>query len=95
MDIYEEVNVPARTEKRKVKTVCDICKQDTAELYEKGRYNWFESEITVSYRGGEVCPEGGSGTEIKVDLCRYCFKEILVPFLKSQGAAVIETEWET
>ena len=50
--------------------------------------------VEVRQRQGVSYPEGGSGTEIEVDLCPTCFKEKLVPWLRSQGATIEEKEWE-
>ena len=81
---------------RLVETACDLC----GAIAKRG--NWessfyevaeVEVEITVRQKDGSAYPEGGSGTEIVVDICPICFKEKLVPFLRSQGAKIEERGW--
>lgn len=67
---------------------CDICgsviKDDLFKV----------NEIEVRHKKGSNYPEGGSGVEITVDICGKCFDEKLVPWLRSQGADPITTEWD-
>jgi len=48
----------------------------------------------MKQKEGSNYPEGGTGTEYEIDLCPKCFKERLVPWLKSEGAAIEEKEWD-
>ena len=52
------------------------------------------NEVEVRHKVGELYPEGGSGTETRVDMCGKCFYEKLVPWLISQGCSPHEEEWE-
>ena len=69
--------------------ICDLCKKEfkggnwTDDIYK-------EMETHVSYKDAAVYPEGDYFTneEIVVDLCPDCFKNRLIPWLKSQGADV-------
>jgi hypothetical protein len=70
--------------------------ESTHEDWNKGLYEINETEIkiTITQRDGSAYPEGGSGTEYEIDLCKDCFKGKLVPWLKAEGATIEETEWE-
>jgi len=56
--------------------------------------NETEVSVTVKQKEGESYPDGGSGTEYEIDLCPDCFKNRLVPWLKSEGANIGEMEWD-
>lgn len=82
---------------RLVETTCDLC----GALAKRGNWesssyevNEVEVEVTVRQKDGYTYPEGGSGTEIVVDICPECFKGKLVPFLRSEGAKIEEQEWD-
>lgn len=85
------------TEERDVffKRTCDLCgiESKSSGDWRRPDDRFKVRETTVTYRDGDNFPEGGSGTEIKVDICPECFKRKLVPWLKSQGVNVIEEEW--
>lgn len=103
MKIYEEREVTGKHSFLKERT-CDLCgkKADKdkgylstsswgAEIFE---INETEIKMMVRQTKGSNYPEGGSGTEYEIDLCPDCFKNRLVPWLKSQGANIEEKEWE-
>jgi len=76
---------------------CDLC----GAVAKKGDWEsscWAISEVTVEVtvhqKEGSSFPEGGWGTEYIVDLCPGCFKNRLVPWLKTQGATIQEREWD-
>lgn len=97
MKIFKTVDVPATTRRVCVKRKCDLCGvESTHEDWNKGLYEINETEIkiTITQRDGIAYPEGGSGTEYEIDLCPACFKGRLVPWLKSEGANIEETEWD-
>ena len=97
MRIYEEKTRPALKEKVCVRRRCDLCGLESKSAdWLCGAYEIAESEVKVSVtqRTGESYPEGGVGTEFEVDICPQCFKDKLVPWLKSQGANVVEQEWD-
>ena len=82
------VPVPATTREIVGQVTCDLCK---AEIKDER----FEvSEVTVSFRKGSSFPEGGFGTKLDVDMCGTCFEEKLVPWLQSQGAEPVESDWD-
>jgi len=96
--VYAEKIIPQRVS-RYVKTrKCDLCgkEADGEEWEAKSCYRVNETEIRVQVRQkeGNNYPEGGSGTMYEIDLCPTCFKEKLVPWLKSQGADIKEEEWD-
>ena len=97
MKTYKTEIIPQHTERVLNKRTCDICGRK-AETYDWGAAMYEVKEtvvcVEVRQRQGVSYPEGGSGTEIEVDLCPTCFKEKLVPWLRSQGATIEEKEWE-
>jgi len=95
MRTYKEVTKTV-TATRLAEVRCDLC----GAIAEKG--DWESSsyaindvtvEVTVHQKEGSSYPDGGSGTEYIIDLCPDCFKNRLVPWLKSQGATIQEREW--
>jgi hypothetical protein len=88
MKHYREVTVPQRTKKVLDKIICDLCNVIVGD----GLEVWEVDEVTVSRKTGWNYPDGGNGDTISVDLCGKCFNEKLLPFLKSEGATVTETE---
>jgi len=93
MKIYEKVQI---TTPRLVKRLCDLCGVESKYCdWAIGNYEVNETEIKVSIKQkeGEKYPEAGCGTEYEIDLCPRCFKERLIPWLKSEGATVEEKEW--
>ena len=56
--------------------------------------NETEVEVTVRQKEGSQYPDGGSGTQFVVDLCPTCFKYKLIPWLRSQGADLKQTDWD-
>ena len=78
---------------------CDLCGTKASKpdhLWQGGTYDIDETEIevTVRQKEGSSYPEGGVGTEIIIDLCPACFKNRLVPGLRSQGAKIEERDWD-
>jgi hypothetical protein len=96
MKVFKTVDVPATTSQVCIKRQCDLCGvESTHEDWNKGLYEINETEIkiTIKQTDGRSYPEGGSGTGYEIDLCPACFKGRLVPWLKSEGATIEETEW--
>jgi len=95
MKVTKTVHVPAHDATQVVGYRCDFpgCENDTdpAGIYE---VNECEVRVYVKHREGENYPEGGSGTEVEVDICPKCFKEKLLPWLESQGVKVERKDWE-
>jgi hypothetical protein len=97
---YETRNIPATTHKVIDKTVCDICKRETkGSEWEESTWHNDETDITVelSYEhrtsyGCDCC--GGQSEKIIVDLCPTCFKDKLLPWLRSQGAQIQVKEYD-
>ena len=76
-----------------VAMTCDLCDKQTK------RHDWttgiYEvAETTVQFKEGTNYPDGGCGTLYDVDICPGCFRDKLIPWLRSQGATVRETEWD-
>lgn len=85
------------------KTVCDMCSRQT-----KGD-SWEQSTWYINYTNiglaitTEISAErrksygwdGGEGEKVVVDLCPWCFKDKLIPWLRSQGVKVEiqEIDW--
>lgn len=95
----EKVSV-TREEIKIVEQTCDLCgrkaKRPGYHQWLGAYYDISETEICVKIRHkeGEAYPDGGSGKEITIDMCPYCFKDKLVPWLRSQGAEIKYEEWE-
>ncbi len=96
MKVYKETSIPARSVRTLAATLCDICNEDIdaleRELNESG---WFSSEVEVSLKEGYFYPEGGYGHEYSVDICRNCFLELIVPWLREHGVKVEKKDWDT
>lgn len=96
MRTYEKVKETTERE-RLVETTCDLCgakaKQGNWESY-AFQVNEVEVEVIVKQSDGSAYPEGGWGKKLIVDICPKCFKETLIPFLRSKGAKIEEREWE-
>lgn len=96
--IYKDEIIPSKTEKVLIKRKCDLCglEASTAE-WDCGGWDISEThiEVSISLKEGETYPECGQETKYEVDLCPDCFKNKLIPWLKSQGATIEEEfrEW--
>jgi len=80
-----------------VERTCDLCGfKARNENWGEGYYDVNETEcrVEVRWKGGSNFPEGGYGTAIEIDICPVCFKEKLVPWLRSQGAKIEEKDWD-
>lgn len=96
---YKVENVPATTHKVIDKTICDLCKRETAgDNWEKS--DWQVTNTTnVSTRVSAKCNrsywgDGGEGAEIIIDLCPWCFRDKLMPWLREQGANIEVKEYD-
>jgi hypothetical protein len=97
MKVYGTKVVPATIRKVLIKRKCDLCGMESkSSEWDAGLYNVNETEIkiTIKQKEGTSYPEGGSGTEYEIDLCPSCFTNRLIPWLRSQGAAIEEREWD-
>lgn len=65
---------------------CDFCQKQMKVGM------WEIDETTVSCRLGESYPEGGSSINLDIDMCSDCFQAKLIPWIKSQGVEMRETE---
>ena len=72
----------------------DPCEEDWAEtVYEVSETKVkMKSTVIVEMREGECYPDGGATTAYQVDICPDCFKNELIPWLKSKGATIREEE---
>lgn len=75
---------------------CDLCgkvsKNDDWSI-DNNDVNEVELSVTVHQKQGWSCSDGGSGEEYVIDLCPDCFKNRLIPWLKSEGATIEQKEW--
>ena len=97
MKIYEDRIIPEKTIEQLKTRKCDLCGVEAnGEDWEaKSFYAINETEIVIEARQkeGHSYPEGGSGTKYEIDLCPDCFKNKLIPWLKSQGANIQKEDW--
>ncbi len=90
---------PETTYKKFLCRKCDLCGFETKHGDGEWSGGWYDINDTdirveIKQKEGTNYPEGGSGTNYEIDLCPNCFKEKLVPWLKSQGANIEEQEWD-
>ena len=80
------------------KVVCDLCGKTSKDPYSWSTDAFYlsetEAKVQVRQKEGNFYPDGGWGTVYDIDLCPVCFKERLVPWLRSQGAEIKESEWD-
>lgn len=86
-------------EQETTEATCELCGAKAVAARSSGENDWSRNlartyETTLVCRDGWCCSDGGSGTEILVDLCYVCFRNKLVPWLESQGAKIQEKEWD-
>ena len=70
-----------------IELTCDLCKGvGKYGGWESSTYeiNEVEVEVTVRQQDGTSCPEGGWGTELKVDICPKCFDTRIMPLFKKE-----------
>jgi len=92
MKVYKVQSVTIKKEVFQ-KMFCDLCKKETAS-HSWGDGMYHDNQVTIEHRWGTNYPDGGIGREIKIDLCPECFDNKLVPWLKSQGVCISESEWD-
>jgi hypothetical protein len=95
MRYYEQKEI-IETREILTKTVCDLCGVEAfGHKWNSSLYDEKEAliEISIYYKDGYSCPDGGAGTEFSPDICPKCFKEKLMPWLKSQGCKQEPVEW--
>lgn len=85
-----ETRTITRTETYIEEIVCDLCNKplDWNDIFPYG-----VNETEISMKEGTSYPEGGNGTEIEIDICTTCFKDKLIPWLKSQGVPIKWQKW--
>ena len=80
MKTYKEVErpaCPAYMDKVCNGTFCDIC-----EMEIECPKNYDISEVVVSSQKGVADPDGGGWTTtLEYDICPYCFKTKIIPFI--------------
>ena len=97
MKVKEKYTIPAKEGERTVRRRCDLCGAESkGDDWDAGNFEVKETEVTVTvkHRAGEQYPEGGFGDGIEIDLCPKCFRNRLVPWLKSQGANIKYEDWD-
>lgn len=93
---YEEQKITSKLNVL-VETTCDICGAVAKRGdWESSCYevNEVEVSVTVKQKDGSSYPDGGWGEELQADICPKCFKEKLIPFLRSEGCEIEEREWQ-
>jgi hypothetical protein len=90
---YETKRIPATTREVLVEIECDLCGNTTTQDWRDEMYEATES--TVSLRTGAIFPGGGSGELTTIDICPDCFKEKLIPWVRSLGGEPSVEEWDT
>ncbi len=88
MKTYRTVTQPARTEQRRDKVFCDICKAEIPDQYNQ------VSEVEIKSRVGYYYPDNGHGVEKTCDICISCFETKVVPALEALGVTFVMTEWD-
>jgi hypothetical protein len=96
LKVYETQQVPASTQEVCVRRRCDLCRTESnGSDWESGIYRVREDTdvgITVKYaRNVWGYDGGGEVRKYEIDLCPACFRDRLVPWLKSEGAAIEES----
>lgn len=97
MKTYKEVHIPSAKRKELEKIICDLCGSEGHPFRDSWNGNVYEIDkakvyTCVEYEKGSSYPEGGEKTTVYVDICPNCFKQKLIPWLKSQGANIQERE---
>ena len=93
---YKEVKTTT-THKRLDVLSCDLCGAVAIDAeWERGVWSVGGTTVMVevSQEEGQSYPDGGSGTKYEIDLCPVCFKDRLVPWLRSEGAVIEEVGWD-
>ena len=95
MKHYKEVPKTG-TETIFVRMTCDLCGAVSTSHtnWNSGETGYEVSETEISWNNGVNYPEGGYGTEIKVDLCPNCFEKKLIPWLEKQGVIIKRCKWD-
>jgi len=96
MKVYETKTIPVHEFRFVARRSCDLCGLLTeGDDWHAGTWEVNETtvRIEIKQKKGDNYPEGGSGTEYEIDICPDCFKNKLVPWLKSQGADIQQKEW--
>ncbi len=99
MKIFENKIIPQSTIKQCVLKKCDLCGTESkrGSSWNGGYYEIAETRIYTEVFcsvGDSYSDGGGNGTKHEVDICPKCFKDKLIPWLKSQGANINEEEWD-
>ena len=88
MKTFETIVIPARTDKRCTKIVCDLCgKEIVHEAYDV-------DAVKIEYEKGCRYMECGTVEVMSFDMCSDCFKNKLAPWMESQGAVASKTREE-
>lgn len=91
---YKRVS-EAREYDKLIEQRCDLCGRLAKVPGSRWDGDGFAvSETEVRLKEGRSYPEGGSGSEHRVDICPDCFRAKLIPWLESQGAAISERDWD-
>lgn len=91
MLITEPYTIPEQKSERIIARICDLCgfKTPCESWYDKSwDFDDTTIKITIERNTGSRYPEGGYSTNTEIDLCPECFKNKLIPWLKSQGALI-------
>ena len=67
------------------KVKCDLCGATATSESNWGGEDHGVSEVTIQMKEGYNYPDAGNYVETEVDICPSCFKNTLLPWLKSMG----------
>lgn len=78
------------------KITCDMCGCDgnSTGNWKKERWSHEFEETIISFSEGRRYPDCGDHVEITCDICPDCFKNMLIPWLKSQGVEPQTTKYD-
>lgn len=94
-EITRTVEVPARTEKRRIALKCDLCGATSGRADNWGAGSDCNvNRITVKQEIGYSVPDSASMTILEFDICPVCFRTKLVAWFAKQGVAPRKHELE-
>ncbi len=96
MKIYEK---KAKECEYLLKVICDICsKESNSDSWLEDSFERDDTKLSlktvINNTKGRYSLDGGYGTKIEVDICPDCFRNKLVPWLKTQGVKINKIEWD-
>ena len=86
----KKIKIPATEKEVEDYRTCDLCKNRIAF-----NFGYEETDITIKQEIRSGTPDGGESVTTEIDMCKSCFENKLIPWLKNQGATprIKESEW--